>query len=151
MRKLLKSFGFALTGIAKTVREERNFRIHLVAAVFVIALAVSYYRFSAAEYAVLALTIGAVLAAELFNTAVESLADLVTREENALVKKAKDAAAGGVLVCALASVGVFVVLFMREDAWRRIADSFTGDPWLAVVWGAGALVGVLFVFCGGKR
>ena len=60
---------------------------------------------------VLVLTMAFVVAAELFNTAIESAVDLVTTEYHPLAKAAKDAAAGGVLVAAFSSVIVGLIIF----------------------------------------
>ncbi len=95
------SFGFALRGIAAFAREP-NARIHLAAAFAVSALA-AWLRVSRAEAALLALAIGGVLAAEALNTSLEALADRVAPAPHPLVAKAKDVAAGGVLLAALAA------------------------------------------------
>lgn len=110
-RRILRSFGYAFAGIVATARTQPNFVIHLVAATCALALAV-VLQLSPAEIAVLALTIAAVLAAEMLNTAVEALADLVSPEFHPLVKVAKDAAAGAVLITALGAILVGLALFL---------------------------------------
>ena len=92
-----RSFGYALCGIGHCIRRERNFRIHLVAAAYVLALA-AYLHITGARLALLFLTIGGVLALELVNTAAEALVDLVSPQRRPLAKIAKDTAAGAVLV-----------------------------------------------------
>jgi diacylglycerol kinase (ATP) len=64
------------------------------------------------EWAVLCLTIGLVLAAEAANTAVETVCNLVSPTYDPLVKRAKDVAAAGVLISAVAAVGVAAALFL---------------------------------------
>lgn len=115
----MQRFAHALRGIGHGLRTERNFRIHLAAAVLVFALA-AWLELPAAEIAVLALTVGAVFAAELLNTAVENAVDLVTSDHHALAKRAKDTAAGSVLVTAIAAVVVGVCLF-GPPLWERLA------------------------------
>ena len=68
-------------------------------------------RFSALAWAVVALAIGLVLTAELLNTAVEAVVDLVSPHEHPLAKRAKDLAAAGVLAASLAALaaGLFVL------------------------------------------
>ena len=107
---LLRSFGYALAGLGWLVRTQRNARIHLVIAAVAVALG-AWLELSGPEWAVLLLTIGLVLAAEAFNTALEAAVDLASPEWHALARIAKDVSAGGVLVLALAAVGVGVALF----------------------------------------
>lgn len=66
---------------------------------------------SLAEWSLLVLLIAAVISAELFNTAIEAVIDLISPEQHPLAKAAKDAAAGAVLVLAIAAlvIGVFIV------------------------------------------
>lgn len=107
---LVRSFGYALAGLGWLVRTQRNARIHLVIALVAVALG-AWLELSGPEWAVLLLTIGLVLAAEAFNTALEAAVDLASPEWHALARIAKDVSAGGVLVLALAAVGVGVALF----------------------------------------
>jgi len=87
-----------------------NWRINVgagaVAAVLAIALG-----FSSAELAVLALTIGLVLVAEVFNTAIEASVDAMEKPPSLAARHAKDSAAGAVLVAAITSVIVGALLF----------------------------------------
>ncbi len=107
---LLRSFRYAADGVAYCFRTQRNLRIHAVAAV--LAMAAGFrLGLSGAELGVLALTIAAVLVAEMFNTAVEALVDIVSPGYHPLAKVAKDVAAGGVLVTALVSLVVAYLLF----------------------------------------
>lgn len=101
LRERAASFGFALRGLGAFVREP-NARIHLAVALAASALA-AWLRVSRAEAALLALAIGGVLAAEALNSSLEALADRVAPGPHPLVAKAKDVAAGGVLVAALAA------------------------------------------------
>ena len=107
---LWRSFGYALAGLGWLVRTQRNARIHLVIALVAVALG-AWLELSGPEWAVLLLTIGLVLAAEAFNTALEAAVDLASPEWHTLARIAKDVSAGGVLVLALAAVGVGVALF----------------------------------------
>ncbi|MEA2720045.1 MAG: undecaprenol kinase [Candidatus Eremiobacteraeota bacterium] len=85
-------------------------RVHAAIAVLVVA-AGTVLRFSLVSWAVVTLAIGLVLAAELLNTAIEAVVDLVSPAEHPLAKRAKDVAAAGVLVASLAALaaGVFVL------------------------------------------
>ncbi len=77
-------------------------------------------RLSAAEAALVALTIGLVLAAEAFNTALEAACDAFSPEVHPLIKRAKDASAAGVLIAAVAAVVIGALLFGPRVAalWR---------------------------------
>ncbi|MBN1874467.1 MAG: diacylglycerol kinase family protein [Anaerolineae bacterium] len=99
------SFKYAGAGIHYALRTQRNFRIHLLAAVGVIGVGL-WLQLPLQSWTLLLLTIGLVLVTELFNTAVEVLVDLVTPDYHPLAKYAKDVAAGAVLVMALTSVGM---------------------------------------------
>ena len=110
MKKQLKSFKAAFAGIWSAVKSEAHLRFHLVAACYVIAFSF-FYELSKAQWAVLLLLIGAVIAAELFNTALENVCDLVTKERDEHIKIAKDASAAAVLVLSIAAVVVAFVFF----------------------------------------
>ncbi len=108
---LYRSFAYALSGIGTAFFRERNLRVHLGVGAGALYFA-GVYGLSRGEWAVLLLAIGFVIACELFNTAVERLADLASAGTfHPLAKIAKDTAAGGVLVSALVSVGVGIALF----------------------------------------
>ncbi len=110
-RKRLKSFVYAFRGIGLLVRNEHNARIHLVAAVAAVA-AGFLLGITAVEWTVIVLVIGAVLAAEAFNSALEALCDLVSPGYHESIKKAKDLAAGAVLLVAIAAAVIGSVIFL---------------------------------------
>jgi diacylglycerol kinase len=113
MRRLVKSFGYALSGITYTAKTQLNFKIHL-AAIFVVGIAGWYFKLSQGEWLCISLAIGLVLVTELLNTAVELLVDLVSPEFNALAGKVKDVAAGAVLVAAGTSVILAAIIFIPK-------------------------------------
>jgi diacylglycerol kinase (ATP) len=101
---LLVSFKYAWAGIVYAFQTQRNFRIHVFIGALAIALGVSL-SLNAVEIAVLGLTIGAVLAVELLNTAIESVVDLTVKQSyHDLAKIAKDCAAAAVLISALVAI-----------------------------------------------
>lgn len=91
------------------VKTQRNFRIHLGMAAGVLALA-AFFGVGKIEFLVLLLTISFVIAAEMFNTAVELIIDLTKNHFHPVARAAKDVAAGAVLVSAISAfcVGCFV-------------------------------------------
>ncbi|MEJ5198339.1 MAG: diacylglycerol kinase family protein [Anaerolineae bacterium] len=110
MRALLRSFSYAFAGLAYAVRTQRNLRIHLAIAGAVI-VAAALLNVTAAEWAVLSLTIGVVISAELINTVAELAVDLLTQEYHPMAKVAKDVGAAAVVTTAIAAVGVGVAIF----------------------------------------
>jgi diacylglycerol kinase len=108
--KLLRSFVYALEGLKHTVVTQRNMRIHFLAALGVLLLSL-YLPMSKSEVLILFVTIILVLFAELINTAVEAVVDMVTEEYHPLAKVAKDVAAGAVLLTAGLAVIVGISVF----------------------------------------
>ncbi len=108
---LLSSFGYAFAGLGYCLRTQRNFRIHIAVA-FVGTVAGLLLRLSLVEWAVFGVMVVTVLAAEMVNTMVEALVDLVTVEYHPLAKVAKDVAAGVVLLTAIGAVVVAALIFL---------------------------------------
>ncbi len=108
-----RSFEHAYRGMISAVRTQRNMRFHVVVAVVVLVASV-LLDVSKLELAVLVLTILIVFVTEMFNTAMEFVVDLATREYHPLAKLAKDVSAGAVLV---SSVGALLVgyLVLADD------------------------------------
>jgi diacylglycerol kinase (ATP) len=117
------SFGFAWDGIVETALHQRNMRVHVVAGL-VVALVGSGVRLGAAEELALLMCVFLVLAAEVVNSALEALADLVTSERHDRARAAKDAGAGAVLVLAAGSVAVLAAVLVR--AWPATAADWRG-------------------------
>ncbi len=110
--------GFALSGIVQGLRSERSLRTQFLAALAVLGL-LAWRRPEPLWWALCALATGGVLAAELFNTALERLADHLHPGLHDEVRIAKDCAAGGVLLASLAAVGVAVALLLH--LWKMPA------------------------------
>jgi diacylglycerol kinase len=111
MKKLLLGFPAAWNGIRKAMGG-RNIRIQLGAAMLVVALGV-YADLSAGDWSLIALAIGLVLTAELANTAMETIVDLLSPRQHPLAEKAKDIAAGAVLAAAVTAVVIGVLVFSK--------------------------------------
>lgn len=110
LSKLLASFRYALEGLKYTLVSQRNMRIHYIAALIVLLLSL-YLPLRKVEVLILFVCILLVIVAELINTAVEAVIDLVTEEFHPLAKVAKDVAAGAVLLCSGMAVVVGVSVF----------------------------------------
>lgn len=98
----VESLNCAIEGILWAVKSERHLRYHFVAALAVLLLAL-FFRVTALEFLLLVLAAMLVIFAELINTAIEAVVDLVTEEYHELAKRAKDIAAGAVLVTSIGS------------------------------------------------
>ena len=92
------------------VESQRNARIHAVATVLAVA-AGALARISPTEWGLIVLAIVCVWAAEALNTSIEFLVDLVSPELHPLAAKAKDVAAGAVLVAAIGSLIIGALVF----------------------------------------
>ncbi len=116
-RPLGSAFADAGDGIVRALREEPNFRIQLVIALVALAGA-AWLHFSVAQWLVVVLIIGIVLAAELFNTCLEHVVDLIQPEDHPLARFAKHAGAGAVLVASLSALVVGLLLYgLALAAW----------------------------------
>lgn len=110
LRGRLNSFGYAMKGIAAAFRSERNLQWHGVSAAAVVGLGL-YLNLSKLEWGVITTAIGLVWMAELFNTALEVLVNLVSPEYHPLAGKAKDIAAGAVLIASLTAALLGLLVF----------------------------------------
>lgn len=110
LRKHTVSFKHAFSGLAWALSTQPNFRIHLVLSL--IALVLSwYFRITRIELVIIVFTIVLGLTAELVNTALESMTDLITKEWREEAKIAKDVSAGMMLTAAIGAVVVAVIIF----------------------------------------
>lgn len=112
-RKRARGFVYAWRGFKLLVLTEHNVRIHLAAALCAI-LAGWLLRISPVEWVAVIICIGGVLMAEGFNSAIEAVCDLVSTQKHPLVARAKDVAAGAVLLMACAAALVGAVIFIPK-------------------------------------
>lgn len=124
--KIIKSFMYAFRGIWCCICLERNFRIHIVAAVSVIIFA-SMYGLPHEKYPAIIAAITAVMTAEAINTAVEKAIDLENKR-NKTAEVAKDTAAAGVLLSAIGSVCIACFTFCDMDRLYSVLLSFCDIP-----------------------
>ncbi len=111
IRPLLRSFYCAFSGIGWALRTQRNLRIHAAATVAVVVLGF-VQNITAWEWCAILGCISLVWAAELMNSALEVLCDRITTDPDEHIRRAKDAAAGAVLVCAIISIVVAALVFL---------------------------------------
>ncbi len=98
-------------GVAHVLRTQRNARIHLGAAAAVIVAAL-VLRLPGLEVALLVACITFVFTAEMINTVVEAIVDLLSPDYHPLAKVAKDVAAGAVLVSAAGAAAIGAIIFL---------------------------------------
>ena len=123
MRRFFKSFACALAGIRVAFRSEQSFRIHIAAMMTAVAVG-AYVQLSLTAWSFVIISIGFVLMAELFNTAIERLGDgTANGQQKQIIKKAKDVSAGAVLVSALMAL-VIGMMYLIVPLVQKLAELF---------------------------
>lgn len=140
---LFRSFGYAAKGIAACVKE-RNFRVHIVAAVYV-PLFARHFLHTAEQWTALVLTIALVMVAEMVNTAIEQTVDNLCPEHHPVAGRIKDVTAGAVLVAAIAAVIVAVILFADGQAWTTLFTLWREQWWRPLLFAASVPFAAWFV------
>lgn len=112
LKARIRSFKYAFRGIGNLF-DQPNARIHAVVAVIVIACGF-WLDICSWEWVAVAIAIGGVLMAEAFNSAIEALADKVSPDYDPLIKKAKDLAAGAVLLFVIGVVAAGLIIFLPK-------------------------------------
>lgn len=110
-RTLMKSFQYALNGITFAVSNNQNIRIHILVAILVIAASL-FFRINAFEMGILGVMILLVFSAEMINTSIEEMTNLITNEHRKEAKIAKDVSAGMVLVVVVGAIIVGLLIFL---------------------------------------
>ena len=106
----MQSFKYAFNGLRIILREESNAWIHFCIAICVLT-AGFLLKISVVEWTVVIFCIGFVFALELINSAIENIADFVSKEYHDLIKKTKDLAAGAVLIGAIVVAIIGLIIF----------------------------------------
>lgn len=113
MKKQIESFLYAFNGIRCAFKSEAHLKFHCCIALLVIVCGF-LFQISIMEWIACLLCIGSVISAELINTAIEAVTDLATKESHPLAKKAKDVAAGAVLVSAITAATIGLLIFVPK-------------------------------------
>lgn len=153
MKGLVKSFGYAFKGIWHAVKTGRNMRIHITVLVYMYCYIGLYdfFPLTRGELAITLLASALVLSAECFNTALERCVDLVTHEYRPLAKRAKDAAAGAVLLCALFAVAVGIAVLGKPEYMRELFDYYVNNPLMLLVLLLSLIPSGCFIFLPGRK
>ena len=112
-KKIINSFKYAIEGFISSFKTERNMKIHILAMTIVIALGI-LLKLSKIEWCIITIAIVVVISAELFNTAIETVVDMISPQKNPEAKLAKDIAAGAVLTLAIGTVIIGVIIFIPK-------------------------------------
>jgi diacylglycerol kinase (ATP) len=109
----LKSFVYAFEGVMFFIRFEAQATIHLIAIVAVLG-AGYWFKISSMEWIAVVFAIGIVISAEMLNTAIEKLTDMVSPQINEQAKIVKDLAAGAVLIASLTAFIIGIIVFLPK-------------------------------------
>ncbi|MEZ0255469.1 MAG: diacylglycerol kinase family protein [Chthoniobacter sp.] len=109
-QRLCQRFGWAWRGVMVLFRTQANARIHAMVALAVVGAGFAFH-ISAGEWCAVSGAIALVLVAEAINTAIEAVVDLASPEVHPLAGRAKDVAAGAVLIAAVVSVVIGLLVF----------------------------------------
>lgn len=113
IKKLIKSFTYAIMGIKSAIKTEQNMKIHLIIMELVVLMGLMF-NLSYLEWLVILICFMTVISSELFNTALENAVDLASPQINIKAKLAKDIAAGAVLVNAFFSAIIGLIIFIPK-------------------------------------
>ena len=106
----LKSLGFALEGLREMIWGHKNFRLQIMIGLLTVA-AGFVFQLNFSEWMALILISGLVLVTEMANSTIEAMVDLITKERKEEAKKAKDIAAGMVLLASGLSIVIGIFIF----------------------------------------
>ncbi len=140
-----KSFRYAARGICHSVMTQRNLRIHLTAAAAA-AVFGSMAQLPPELWCAVILCCMLVISLELVNTALEALADRVSRETHPLIGQAKDAAAGAVLISAIGSVVIWVLIFRQADYFMNVVRVLRTAHWVKYALAGAFAAALVFIF-----
>lgn len=111
--KSIRSFRYAFNGIAWAIKNENNFIYHLLAT-FIVVMAGLILGFTQMEWIVIVAMIGFVYLAEIINSAIERLVDLISPQYHEKAGAVKDLAAGAVLVAAITALIVGTIIISNH-------------------------------------
>ena len=123
----LDSFRYAVEGIVHVFRTQKHMRFHFLTVVLVLSIGL-LLRLGRVEMAVLFIVVSGVLVAEMMNTAIESVVDMVTQAYHPLAKLAKDIAAGAVLIASITAAIVGGILFFGSNRLETLHLRLERDP-----------------------
>lgn len=147
MIKQLLSFKNAFKGVWYTIKSESHMRFHMVAGFYVLLFSL-FYNFSATQTALLILLIASVMFAEIVNTCIEELCNLVADRYEPLVKITKDMSAGAVIVLSIASAIIAIIFFWNIPVIMQMFSYFAKNIFMLVLLVLSAVLSIIFVVSG---
>lgn len=148
-RTFLNSIKDALRGIWTCIKAERNMRMHVISAVYVVYVSF-FLGLSRAEHAILFLVIGLVLLAEMFNTSIEGICDFTQKNFSNRIKSIKDISAGAVLICAMISICVGISIMFRPSLLEFILY-IVRSPIKLLLFLLSLVISMIFIFWGPEK
>lgn len=128
-RRLLDSFNYAIKGVIHAIIHERNVKVHFFIAFIVFILSL-YFRINRTELIMIILASMVVIVAEMMNTSIENMVNLLTDTQHPLARIAKDVAAGGVLVASLGAITIGYLVFFEQgkEISLRLGETIKSLP-----------------------
>lgn len=111
LTRFVRSFSFSISGLKYAYKYEQSMFVHVIATICVITANI-IFKVQPIEWLITVLAIGMVLAAELINTAIEAIVDMVTLEFHPLAKIAKDCGSAATFVLAVMAAVIGVVVYL---------------------------------------
>ncbi|MDO5557442.1 MAG: diacylglycerol kinase family protein [Clostridia bacterium] len=113
VKKIKNSFKYAIEGFISSFKSERNMKVHIAIMLFVI-LAGLLFKINCLEWVICIILFAMVITGELFNTAIETVVDMVMPEKNEKAKLAKDISAAAVLVLTIGAAIIGLIIFIPK-------------------------------------
>ncbi len=113
IKKIINSFKYAIEGFYSSFKTERNMKIHILIMILVI-MAGFLLKLNRQEWMICIACFAAVISGELFNTAIETVVDIVMPQKNEKAKLAKDISASAVLVLAIGAAIIGLIIFVPK-------------------------------------
>ena len=150
MKSFLKGFVYVAKGIVYCLKRERNMRIHLVFTAYMFGFLTvhDFFDVSRTQLAVLLAVCALVMSLEAVNTAIERAVDLASGEISELARAAKDAAAGAVLISAIAAVIIGVLILFQPDAFRAMFTYYKENIVVFILLVLSVVLSLIFIFKG---
>ncbi len=111
INRLIKSFGYSFRGLFKIFREEQNLQIQSLVAIIILILA-AYMGIKPVEWCLVIMSISLVVLAEIINSALERVADVLKPRIHVYIKEVKDIMAAAVMISSISAVAVGLFVFV---------------------------------------
>lgn len=112
-KKMVNSFKYAFEGFTSSFKTERNMKIHIIIMILVIIAGI-LLKINKYEWIICIICFSIVIGGELFNTAIETVVDIVMPHKNEKAKLAKDISASGVLILAIGATIIGLIIFVPK-------------------------------------